>query len=65
MSDSSPRRQIGALQRLLNLLRWAILMVLAIVDDLAEDGRLHIGQGNLFISATIIHHVPAVDIRMA
>ena len=33
-------------------------MVLAIVDDLRQNGGLHVGQRDLFIRSAVIHHVP-------
>mmetsp|Transcript_44538 Transcript_44538/g.82003 ORF Transcript_44538/g.82003 Transcript_44538/m.82003 type:complete len:224 (+) Transcript_44538:1-672(+) len=49
--------EVGALQWLLDLLRWVVLVVLAVVNDLAEDGCLDIWQRNLLISTAVIHHV--------
>lgn len=33
-------------------------MILAIVDDLAQDGGLHVGQGDLLICARVVDHIP-------
>merc|ERR1719507_1305938 len=49
--------EVRALKRLLNLLRRIVLVVLAIVDDLAQNRRLHIRQGDLLVGATVVHHV--------
>ena len=34
-----------------------VLVVLAVVDDLAQDRRLHVRQGDLLVGAAVVDHV--------
>merc|ERR1719506_2199995 len=44
-------------KRLLNLLRRAVLVVFAIIDDLAEDRRFDIRQRDLLVGSAVVDHV--------
>mmetsp|Transcript_102045 Transcript_102045/g.329173 ORF Transcript_102045/g.329173 Transcript_102045/m.329173 type:complete len:200 (-) Transcript_102045:39-638(-) len=49
--------EVGALERLLNFLGRVVLVVLAVVDDLAQDSGLHVGQRDLLVGAAVVNHV--------